>query len=105
MDDDFNNIKAAGISLKESIVLCRYGRIFRGNKVIIKRKYLYNIIYSLSICYIVIFSSRPQKIFFLTQFCFFVDPILNEFKSDDIFFDILSFKKCPFIAILKQIIF
>ena len=33
MEDDFETLKKSGIDVKGKIVICRYGKIFRGNKV------------------------------------------------------------------------
>jgi hypothetical protein len=33
MDEDFETLKNNGIDIKGKVVICRYGKIFRGNKV------------------------------------------------------------------------
>ena len=33
-DQNFEDVKRAGVIVKDAIVLCRYGEIFRGNMVI-----------------------------------------------------------------------
>ena len=61
MEQDFELLKSLGYDVKDQIVMCKYGKIFRGNKVIFLR----------------LVTNVTNPIFFLTIYLFLRSTLLN----------------------------